>query len=156
MALIHKFKQGENYFVLDVNSGAVHIVDELVFDILEDVGLQTSCLELYPHQFSGGQRQKVAIARALYTDGDFVIMDEASSALDPIAENEINQLIINTMKNKTILIITHRLSTVKHVDKIYFMENGQIVESGTHDELMDLKGKYAEMYSVQAKQYSHV
>ena len=107
-------------------------------------------------EFSGGQRQKVAIARALYTDGDFVIMDEASSALDPIAENEINQLIINTMKNKTILIITHRLSTVKHVDKIYFMENGQIVESGTHDELMDLKGKYAEMYSVQAKQYSHV
>lgn len=107
-------------------------------------------------EFSGGQRQKVAIARALYTDGDFVIMDEASSALDPIAENEINQLIINTMKNKTILIITHRLSTVKHVDKIYFMENGQIVESGTHDELMDLKGKYAEMYLVQAKQYSHV
>ena len=98
----------------------------------------------------------MAIARALYTDGDFVIMDEASSALDPIAENEINQLIINTMKNKTILIITHRLSTVKHVDKINFMENGQIVESGTHDELMDLKGKYAEMYSVQAKQYSHV
>ena len=72
-------------------------------------------------EFSGGQRQKVAIARALYMDGDFVIMDEASSALDPIAENEINQLILNTMKNKTILIITHRLSTVKHVDKIYFI-----------------------------------
>ena len=107
-------------------------------------------------EFSGGQRQKVAIARALYADGDFVIMDEASSALDPIAENEINQLILNTMKNKTIVIITHRLSTVKHVDKIYFMENGQIVESGTHEELMGLKGKYAEMYSVQARQYSHV
>lgn len=107
-------------------------------------------------EFSGGQRQKVAIARALYTDGDFVIMDEASSALDPIAENEINQLILNTMINKTILIITHRLSTVKHVDKIYFMENGEIVESGTHEELMGLNGKYAEMYSVQARQYSHV
>ena len=105
-------------------------------------------------EFSGGQKQKIAIARAIYSDGDFVIMDEASSALDPIAENEINQLILNTMQDKTILIITHRLSTVKHVDRIYFMENGQIVEKGTHDELLDLNGKYAEMYSIQAKQYN--
>ena len=82
-------------------------------------------------------------------------MDEASSALDSVAENEINQLILNTMQDKTILIITHRLSTVKHVDKIYFMENGQIIEEGTHAELLGLNGKYAEMYSVQAKQYSH-
>ena len=105
-------------------------------------------------EFSGGQRQKIAIARALYADGDFVIMDEASSALDPIAENEINRMMLQTMQDKTIMIITHRLSTVKHVDKIYFMEGGKIIESGSHEDLIRLNGKYAEMYAVQAKQYS--
>ena len=103
--------------------------------------------------FSGGQSQKAAIARALYRNGDIVIMDEASSALDPISEAQINQMIMEQMKEKSMIIISHRLSTIKHVDTIYFMEQGQIVEQGSHEELMKYNGKYAEMYTIQAEQY---
>lgn len=102
---------------------------------------------------SGGQRQKIAIARALYRDSDIIIMDEASSALDPISEVEINKTIIEQLHDKSMIIISHRLSTIKHVDKIYFMENGEIVESGSHEELMNLNGKYAKMFMTQAEQY---
>ena len=103
--------------------------------------------------FSGGQSQKAAIARALYRNGDIVIMDEASSALDPISEAQINQTIMEQMKEKSMIIISHRLSTVKHVDTIYFLEQGQVLEQGSHEELMAYNGKYAEMYTVQAEQY---
>lgn len=103
--------------------------------------------------FSGGQRQKLAIARALFRDANIVIMDEASSALDPISEAKINQIIMEKMREKSMIIISHRLSTIKHVNKICFMENGEIVEMGSHEELMKLNGKYAEMYNVQARQY---
>lgn len=102
---------------------------------------------------SGGQKQKLAIARALYRDSSVVIMDEASSALDPISEAEINRIIMEQLKDKSIIIISHRLATIKHVDRICFMENGNIIESGTHEELMKLDGKYAEMYRIQAEQY---
>ncbi len=104
-------------------------------------------------ELSGGQNQKIAIARALYANRDFVIMDEASSAIDPITENEINELLINSMKEKTAVIVTHRLTTIKYVDKIIFMENGRIVERGTHKSLMELNGKYAKMYRLQSEQY---
>lgn len=102
---------------------------------------------------SGGQSQKLAIARTLYRNSDLVIMDEASSALDPISEAEINNTIMKQMDDKSMIIITHRLSTIKHADKICFMEKGRILEAGTHDELMKLNGKYAEMYRTQAGQY---
>lgn len=105
-------------------------------------------------EFSGGQRQKISIARAIFNNRDIVIMDEASSALDPISEHEINNLMLKELNDKTILIITHRLTTVKNVDKIYFLENGEIIEAGNHEELMSLKGKYAEMYTLQAKNYA--
>ncbi len=102
---------------------------------------------------SGGQQQKIAIARALYRDGDVVILDEASSALDPISEYEINTRMLESLKEKCMIIISHRLSTIKHVDTIYFMENGKIEERGSHEELMALHGKYARMYEVQAREY---
>ena len=102
---------------------------------------------------SGGQYQKLAIARALYRNSDIVIMDEASSALDPISEAEINNTIMKQMKDKSMIIITHRLSTIKHADKICFMEKGCILEQGSHEELMKVNGKYAQMYRIQAEQY---
>lgn len=103
--------------------------------------------------FSGGQAQKVAIARAFAKDGEFVIMDEASSALDPIAEAEIYNIIMKEMRKKSMVIISHRLSAIQNVDKIFYIQDGEIVESGSHYELLELDGKYAEMYKVQAEKY---
>ena len=80
-------------------------------------------------------------------------MDEPSSALDPVAEYELNQSILKNAEGKTVIFISHRLSTTRMADRIYMFDGGRIVESGSHDELMAANGKYAEMYRVQAKKY---
>lgn len=103
---------------------------------------------------SGGEAQKIAIARVFAQPFELIIMDEPSSALDPIAEYELNQSILKHAADKTVIFISHRLSTTRMADKIYMFANGSIIESGSHDELMQLNGKYAEMYNVQAKKYS--
>lgn len=102
---------------------------------------------------SGGEEQKIAIARAVVEDKDILVLDEPSSALDPIAEYDINQKIISLSQNKTVILISHRLSTVKMADMIYMMDKGEIIESGTHNELMLLHGKYHEMFTKQAEKY---
>lgn len=102
---------------------------------------------------SGGEAQKIAIARVFARPFELIIMDEPSSALDPIAEYELNQSILKNAEGRTIIFISHRLSTTRMADKIYMFDGGRIVESGSHDELMFLNGKYAEMYRVQAKKY---
>lgn len=102
---------------------------------------------------SGGQNQRIAISRAIAKDGEMVIMDEASSSLDPIAEAQVNNTIMECMKDKSIIVISHRLSAVKNVDKIYFLKNGRISEAGCHKELLELNGEYAEMYNIQAEKY---
>lgn len=104
-------------------------------------------------ELSGGQKQKVAIARAFAKEHDLIIMDEASSSLDPISEKEINEAILNEGKEKTMIIISHRLATIRYVDRIYFFDHGKIIEQGTHDELISLNGKYADMYEAQAENY---
>lgn len=103
--------------------------------------------------FSGGEGQKIAISRAFYQDADILIMDEPSSALDPIAEYELNCAMEEAAKGKTVFYISHRLSTTRHADRIIMLEKGSIIEEGSHDELMKLNGKYAEMWSVQASNY---
>ena len=102
---------------------------------------------------SGGESQKIAIARVFARPFELIIMDEPSSALDPIAEYELNQSILKNAEGKTVIFISHRLSTTRMADKIYMFDDGEIVESGSHDELMAKGGKYAEMYRVQAKKY---
>ena len=81
-------------------------------------------------------------------------MDEPSSALDPIAEYELNQSILKNAENKTVIFISHRLSTSLQADRIYKFGEGKIIESGCHNELMSLNGKYAEMYKIQAQKNS--
>ena len=103
--------------------------------------------------FSGGESQKIAISRALYSDAKLLILDEPSSALDPLSEYTLNHTITELAKDRTIIFISHRLSTTKIADKIYMLENGQIIEEGTHSELMQKKGKYSEMFLLQAKKY---
>lgn len=103
--------------------------------------------------FSGGESQKVAISRAFYEDADILIMDEPSSALDPIAEYELNKAMESAAKGKTVFYISHRLSTTRDADRILMLENGRIVEEGTHESLLNNNGRYAQMWRVQAGRY---
>lgn len=102
---------------------------------------------------SGGEAQKIAISRAFYKDSGLIILDEPSSALDPIAEYQLNHSMLKATENKTVIFISHRLSTTRLADKIFMLENGKIIEAGSHEELLRLNGKYAEMWRVQAGQY---
>jgi ABC-type multidrug transport system fused ATPase/permease subunit len=100
-------------------------------------------------QLSGGQKQRVAIARALLKNPSILILDEATSALDSESEKLVQDALQNLMKNRTSLVIAHRLATIRKADKILVMQNGAIVETGTHQELMQLKGNYANLVSLQ-------
>ena len=102
---------------------------------------------------SGGEAQKIAIARAFARDCDLIIMDEPSSALDPISEYELNHSIKDNAEDKTVIFISHRLSTTRMADRIYMFEDGRIVEHGSHDELMKANGQYARMFDLQAEKY---
>lgn len=106
-------------------------------------------------QLSGGEAQKVAIARlfAKKERMQIAILDEPSSALDPRAEYELNKNIMNRVGDATVIFISHRLSTTRDADCIYMFENGEIIEQGTHRELMELGGQYADMFQCQAKYY---
>lgn len=94
-------------------------------------------------KLSGGQRQRIAIARVLLKDAPILILDEATSALDSEVENEIQQALYGMMEGKTVIAIAHGLSTIAQMDRIIVMDQGQIVEQGTHQELLDLDGQYA-------------
>lgn len=102
---------------------------------------------------SGGESQKVAIARTLYRKQNLIIMDEPSAALDPLAEYHLNQELNEIAKDKTVIFISHRLSTTRDADCIYMMEDGRIIEHGTHEQLLAKDGKYADMWKVQAGLY---
>ena len=102
---------------------------------------------------SGGEAQKLALARVLYANKNIIILDEPSSALDPLAEYQLNKTVTELAVEKTVIIISHRLSTTRFVDKIYMLENGRVVESGNHDALLKQNGKYAEMFKLQAEKY---
>ena len=102
---------------------------------------------------SGGEAQKVAIARVFAKPFELIIMDEPSSALDPIAEYELNRAITEYASDKTVIFISHRLSTTRMADRIYMFADGELSEVGSHDELIALGGKYAEMFELQAEKY---
>ena len=104
-------------------------------------------------ELSIGQWQKLSIARAFYSASDVLILDEPTASLDPMAEQEIFNRFDSLRKDKTSIFVSHRLSSATTADKILVLEYGQLIESGTHKELMAAKGKYYELFSTQAKRY---
>ena len=104
--------------------------------------------------FSGGESQKIAIARVFTRPCKLVIMDEPSSALDPIAEYNMYQAMMKACEKKSVVYISHRLASAVLADRIYLLENGEIVEQGNHAELLALGGKYAGMWEMQSEQYT--
>ncbi len=102
-------------------------------------------------RLSGGQRQRISIARAILKNAPILILDEATSALDTESEREVQKALENLMKDRTTLVIAHRLSTIKNADRIIVIKEGAIVEQGTHDSLIALKGEYEMLYNMQYK-----
>ncbi len=141
--------------------------EENVWNALEKVGLKEKILS-FPKglhtqvtrefdrdgaAFSGGERQRLAIARVFASDAKIYILDEPTASLDPLAEEQINKLILKNAGNKTMIIIAHRLSTVVDADCIYLIKDGQVKEQGTHQELLEHNGFYAEMFNTQKSLY---
>ncbi len=159
----YKMTLGENVFMSD--SG--HPVDEnRLVHSLHRAGLEENSREfgqgldtMLSREFggtdlSGGQWQRLAIARGLYRQHNLIVLDEPTAAIDPLQETEIYQKFAESARNKTAVIITHRLGSAKIADRIVVLEKGRIAEQGTHEELMGRQGIYSEMYHEQAKWYS--
>lgn len=141
--------------------------EKLVFDALKFVGLYEKVINLPMgiHTpltrefqdngviFSGGEFQKLILARIYVSKCKILILDEPSSYLDAVAEKQIFDSVLKLSNNKTLILISHRLSNIQNVDRIYFVENGEIIESGKHCDLINLNGKYAELYKIQAEGY---
>ena len=118
--------------------------------------LMTKEFDLEGEQMSGGEQQKLAISHVYYKKSRFVILDEPSSALDPIAEYEMYNRMLDACKDCGMIFISHRLASAVLADRIYLMEHGRVVECGSHKELMQINGKYAEMFRRQAENYLEV
>ena len=119
-------------------------------------GYETPLMRIFEQdgtELSIGQWQKLAIARAFYSDSDILILDEPTASLDPMAEQEIFNQFDRLRADKTTIFVSHRLSSATVASLIVVLENGQVVESGNHKELMALGGKYYELFSTQAKRY---
>ena len=102
---------------------------------------------------SGGETQRLMLARALYKNAPFVVLDEPTAALDPIAESELYQKYNEMTSEKSSVYISHRLASTRFCDRIILIDNGGIAEEGTHEELLCLGGRYAGLYEVQSKYY---
>ncbi len=100
-------------------------------------------------QLSGGEKQRLVIARAILRNPPILILDEATSALDTVTEKLVQEALDKVMVNRTVFAIAHRLATVRHADKILVMKSGRIVESGTHESLMEQNGVYRHLYVTQ-------
>jgi len=130
-------------------SGADTVVEKLPhgYDTLLDRHFKDGA------ELSGGQWQRIAAARGFYRSAPLLIMDEPTAALDARAEYALFSSIRGHARNRSVLLITHRLASVKHADRIYVLRDGQVIEQGVHADLLALGGQYAELFTLQAAQY---
>jgi ATP-binding cassette subfamily B protein len=140
------------YSKLDANKKELELAAERAYAI--------DFINMFPKKFktfvgergvklSGGQKQRLMIARAMMRNAPIVVLDEATSALDSMSEKYIQDALENLMEDKTAIVVAHRLSTLKKMDRIIVFDNGEIIEDGTHDELLNKKGKYWELWQQQ-------
>ena len=118
-------------------------------------GYETSLGKQYQGglDLSGGQWQRVALARAFFRDASLLILDEPTASMDARSEHQLFEQVRRLEAGRTLVLISHRFSTVRDVDRIYVMDQGNVVETGNHDELMGVGGRYAELFELQAKAY---
>ena len=133
------------YQLLDVDTREVYAKGNC-----ERIGIEGSFIG---HEEMGGEKQKLALARALYKNAPVVVLDEPTAALDALAESKLYGDFDKLIGNKTAVYISHRLSSTQFCDKVAMFKDGGIVEYGTHSELMDKGGEYADMFNVQAQYY---
>lgn len=170
MSIFSVVFQDFKLFALPLGENISTLIDydeERIYKVLEDVGLDIDKgnfpdkLDTYLYkdiseegvEVSGGEGQKIAIARALYDDSPFVILDEPTASLDPIAEADIYERLNEIIKDKTAIFISHRLSSCRFADRIIVFDKGEIVEDGGHNVLLKKKGIYSELWESQAKHY---
>lgn len=159
----YEFTVRENIAVGDINqlsnqdkiehAAALSLADQVVSELNQGYDQQLGKRFAKGQELSGGQWQKVALARAYMKDAKVMILDEPTSALDAKAESEVFERFIGLTKDKTSIIISHRFSTVRQADKIVVLDNGKVLEMGTHEELMENKTLYAELFQLQAEGY---
>jgi ATP-binding cassette subfamily B protein len=155
---------GENVLMREIETEQD---EQLVWDALKKAGISEKIKEcrngIYTKltkefdetgvSFSGGEIQKLMLARVFAQKQKILVLDEPSSALDALSENFIFDEIFNNVSDKTVIFITHRLGAAKNADEIILLKDGAIIEKGTHKELMELNGEYAQMYGIQSQRY---
>lgn len=154
----YKMTLAENVCISDTKQ---QVSKEKIQSALREAGFNNECASsdtvLSPEfdgiDLSGGQWQRLAIARGLYRTNNFIVLDEPTAAIDPIEESRLYKQFKSIVEDRSAVIVTHRLGSTKFADRIIVMDNGSIVESGTHDELLARNGKYAEMWKAQAAWY---
>ncbi|WP_297521962.1 ABC transporter ATP-binding protein [uncultured Clostridium sp.] len=157
----YKFDLRENITISDINNSK----DEKVLDVLDETDIEVNSRSfengldtLLSKEFggtdlSGGQWQRVAIARSLYKFNNFIVLDEPTAAIDPVEEGKIFNKFKELSKDKTAIIVTHRMGTVKIADRVVVLDKGEILQIGTHEELLSINGQYKTMYDAQSKWY---